>query len=256
MATASIRGVNIHYQRAGVGPDLVLVHGLAANLAFWYLGVFPALRPAFRVTAYDLRGHGCSEMVPFAYTSKDMAGDLAGLLDHLGVERAHVVGHSFGAAVALHFAVLCPRRVTSLILADPWVPALLPAIADELAPPRAQLLPGGLELEGLARVHHRGTAIRNGGETARNWRTLLATTTARRDVEAVAGLTVERMRSVQAPTLAVFGARSRFLPGGRLLEQTIPDCTVCVVPEAGHFHPLVKPRVFARHVRDFLGSRR
>src|SRR5215470_3923803 len=106
MPFANVNGIKFHFQRVGKGPDVVMIHGLAANLAFWYFRIIPFLMIDFCITAYDLRGHGKSEMSDSGYTSADMAADLDALLDHLGVEKAHLVGHSFGGQVALHYATL------------------------------------------------------------------------------------------------------------------------------------------------------
>ena len=78
------RGVRTHYHQLGSGPDLVLVHGLGANLAFWYLGAAPLLAADHRVTAYDLRGHGLTARTPAGYTTAELAADLVALLDQLG----------------------------------------------------------------------------------------------------------------------------------------------------------------------------
>jgi pimeloyl-ACP methyl ester carboxylesterase len=126
MPTARVNGIGVHYQVVGRPPDVVMIHGLSSNLAFWHLRFALPLSRRFRATTYDLRGHGYSDTPPAGYSSAEMAKDLCGLLDHLGIERAHLVGHSFGAAVALHFAVLFPRRVRTLTLADPWIYALQP----------------------------------------------------------------------------------------------------------------------------------
>lgn len=140
MPRATVNDVSIHYQQAGHGPDLVMIHGLFGNLAFWYLSVLPALVRDFRVTLYDLRGHGYSDMPRSGYTSSHMAADLKELLDHLGVKQAHLVGHSFGGAVALHFAVLHPIHVLSLTLADARVPSLQPALPPPHAPDRKSVV--------------------------------------------------------------------------------------------------------------------
>ena len=124
MPKAAINGFDVHYQQMGQGADVVLLHGLFASLAFWYFSVMPGLAKSFRVTAYDLRGHGYTDIPNAGYTSSDMANDLHALLDHLQIERAHLVGHSFGGAVALQYTLIHPERVHSLTLADAWVPGL------------------------------------------------------------------------------------------------------------------------------------
>src|SRR5579871_4134311 len=91
----------LHYQRTGHGEDLVMIHGLTGNLAVWHLKIVPMLFDDYRVLTYDLRGHGYSEVPATGYSADDMAGDLTDLLDALDIERAHLVGHSFGADIAL-----------------------------------------------------------------------------------------------------------------------------------------------------------
>jgi len=103
------RGINFHYLTRGEGLDIVLLHGVTSSLAAWYNGILFALEAAgFRVTVYDLRGHGLSDSTPTGYNSSEMAEDLLALLDALGLEQPMLAGHSFGGAVALHFALLHP----------------------------------------------------------------------------------------------------------------------------------------------------
>ena len=115
MAKALANGIQLHYQQFGKGPHLVMVHGITGNLAIWYLEIVPALMGEYRITTYDLRGHGYSEAPPTNYTTADHANDLKHLLDVLGIERAHIMGHSFGADVALNFTILFPERVDRLV---------------------------------------------------------------------------------------------------------------------------------------------
>src|SRR5688572_5921666 len=126
MPALKVNQVELNYLQIGDGPDLIMVHGLAASLAYWYLRIAPALAQHFRVTLYDLRGHGLSEMPPEGYTTETMAADLEALMDQLGIEQAHLVGHSYGGAVALHLAAFLPARARSLSLIDCRVNALQP----------------------------------------------------------------------------------------------------------------------------------
>ena len=98
-------GLRFHYQQAGEGPDVVLVHGVTGDLSIWFLcKAIQTLSARYRVTAYDLRGHGYSDVPPDRYTSADHAADLFALMDALGIARATVIGHSFGGAIAMHAA--------------------------------------------------------------------------------------------------------------------------------------------------------
>jgi pimeloyl-ACP methyl ester carboxylesterase len=94
----------------------VLLHGLSSNSRIWDWTA-PLLTDRFRVVAVDQRGHGLSDK-PTSYTAAEWTGDLMGVLDHLGFDRASVVGHSWGASVALAFAAETPDRATAISLVD------------------------------------------------------------------------------------------------------------------------------------------
>lgn len=108
----------LHFQRAGAGETIVLIHGLGANLAFWFMSIGRVLARDYHIVCYDLRGHGASAMPERDYLLPHMVQDLNGLLDHLEVAKAHIVGHSFGARVALAHAILAPERQATLTIAD------------------------------------------------------------------------------------------------------------------------------------------
>jgi len=117
-----------NYQLLGPGPaagqvPVALIHGLGANLAFWYLGAVRHLHDR-TLLLHDLRGHGASSMPASGYGLAQLAEDFREMLDDLGLERVHVVGHSHGARVALAFALAHPGRVASLTVADTQIRAL------------------------------------------------------------------------------------------------------------------------------------
>jgi pimeloyl-ACP methyl ester carboxylesterase len=278
---ASLNGFIVHYQQMGQGHDVVMIHGLFANLAFWYLSVLPLLARNFRVTVYDLRGHGYSGMPRHGYTVSNLATDLYVLLEHIGIEQAHIVGHSFGGAVGLKYAALYPERVRSLTLADARVPSLQPPL-----PPRnavrwkildARLRRAGIEvpqnlprvaysfLEELARLRPQrnasdaktwGTALlqewHGNSRAMRRWRELVGTTTAAQDLCNAADLTVERIRQVTRPTLAIFGQYSSCIRTLWGLVEHLPNCQKVIVPGVGHLHPIVKPETFVQKLDQFI----
>lgn len=98
-------------------PALVLIHGLdSARVTF--ANVVDELAEKYFVITYDQRGHGESEARGIDYSTAVMAQDLLGLLDHLKIERAHLLGHSMGARVAVRFAELFPERVDHVAIED------------------------------------------------------------------------------------------------------------------------------------------
>lgn len=116
----------------GPGPTVVAVHGLTANHTCWY-PLAEALDGACRLIAYDLRGRGDSDKPKTGYSLAEHAADLAGLLDHFGLKRAIVMGHSLGAGLGVWFAAHHPARVEGLILVDGGLD-VRPAIFDSIAP--------------------------------------------------------------------------------------------------------------------------
>ena len=101
----------------GDGPPILALHGLASS-AHWYDLVAPLLRARFRVIAPDQRGHGQSAQAESGYDWPTLASDAIALLDHLGLRKVPVVGHSWGANVALNTAALHPDRVAALVMVD------------------------------------------------------------------------------------------------------------------------------------------
>lgn len=116
MAYADLPGVRLHYEEAGEGPPLVLLHGIGASRRDWEFNV-PTFAQDYRVITPDLRGFGLSEKSG-NYGVATFANDVWQLLQQLGIERFDLIGHSMGGAVALQMAVDQPRRISRLVAAD------------------------------------------------------------------------------------------------------------------------------------------
>ncbi len=119
MPRASIGDAEIYYEDAGQGPPLLLVPGLSGVGAFWAAQVADFKRD-FRVIVHDHRGAGQSTHSRIKYSVEQMAGDVVRLMDALGLERAHVAGHSTGGAIGQVLAQDHPARVASLVLSATW----------------------------------------------------------------------------------------------------------------------------------------
>jgi pimeloyl-ACP methyl ester carboxylesterase len=96
---------------------VVCIHGLTANHTCW-ASVADVLSPAHRLIAYDLRGRGESDKPDRGYSLATHGEDLEGLLDHFGLRKAVLIGHSLGAHIAVRFAATRPQRVAKLVLVD------------------------------------------------------------------------------------------------------------------------------------------
>lgn len=279
MQKVTIRGVALHYLQAGRGPDLVMLHGLASDLSFWYLRVLPWLTGSWRVTLYDQRGHGLSEVAPSGYTTAELADDLLGLLDFLGIECPHLVGHSFGGSVALHHAMLRPDRARSLALVDCRVPALQPLPpgddSQQWGARREALRAAGVDVseetpkvlyplfEELVALERESEDGAGGARCSTPWKpgvralrrlTRLRGTTLPRDVYEHAGLDERAIGTVMLPTLLAFGELSRSLDTCRALEKLLPNHRTVIHPGVGHFFPSTRPELVIEDVRTFLGE--
>ena len=280
MARVRTRTIALHATQLGGGPPLVLTHGLGSNLAFWYFRIAPRLAARYRVTLYDLRGHGSSEGPADGYTTRDLAGDLAALMDAQGTESAHLVGHSFGGAVGLHFAALHPRRVESLTLIDSRVHALQPFDSPEdrafwdghrqRTAERGLLMPPGTPrwLMPMFEELQASTAANQGpglpglspGEglwdpnrrSSKRWRRLIEETTFLRDLRDEAGLTADAIAAIAVPTLLVYGGQSLLSKTCHELARLLPRAETRTLEGAGHFFPLARPEWVVETIMAFL----
>jgi pimeloyl-ACP methyl ester carboxylesterase len=267
MPRVRVKDIDIHYQQRGEGPDLVLIHGITGDMSTWYLQVMPALAKEFRVTAYDLRGHGYSDVTASGYTSAHMAADLCALLDGLGIERAHLVGHSFGGTIALHCAGLYPERVASLVLGEPMVPALQ-SLLDMQKWPYLNAVQTMLEERGVSIPEEKVSdweyvtrkmvhspiriGLRRGLErNSRRLRRLLERTAAIQEAQEVAGLTMERISEIRHPILAIYGEVSYLLQMVPYLEKGLTNCQVVILKDVAHFFALSKPELLVTRVMEF-----
>lgn len=266
-------GLKFHYQQAGEGPDVVLIHGVTGDLSIWFLcKAIQALSVRHRATAFDLRGHGYSDAPPDRYTSADHAADLFALMDGLGIERAILVGHSFGGVIAMHAAVLAPGRVEAMVFSDPYFPGL--RHLEDLSrwghwrDFRAEASRVGIELSDehwydLGRFFDQVLHLDDEqilrfrqavGLPALNRLIRLGKTTCGDDSKAVAGLTEERIDRVSQPSLALFGEHSPFLATAQYLVEHLPNCRPAIVPGAKHRAPEENPEAFLRLLVDFIAS--
>ena len=127
---ADVNGAKLYYETAGEGDPVIMIHGYGGDLRDWdYL--FRPLAEKYQVVRYDLRGFGQSDRPttePYSHVE-----DLKALMESLGIEKAHLIGQSFGSGIALDFAIAHPESTRSLVMSGPDVggTADLPYTAEE-----------------------------------------------------------------------------------------------------------------------------
>jgi pimeloyl-ACP methyl ester carboxylesterase len=264
------------------GEDVVMIHGLAANLGFWYAGAAQWFTHFGRVTLYDLPGHGRSEMRATGYAPRQLAEDLGQLLDRLEIGQVHLIAHSFGGMVALCFALQQPQRVKSMVLADVRLWQIEPPSWDGVPPAwLRRMRDAGLRLEEgrldpsvqvlveLARLQlgrpelaraalaalTGGRAVFAGRRAARRWLDLIEQTKAYAEMTSGDDFELADLTKIQSPILALFGGNSLLQRSARTLERLCTDCQLEIIPQVGHFFPLTRPRIFAAAALQFLATR-
>lgn len=273
MPICEIDGLSFHFQQAGDGPDVVLVHAFTSNLSIWALtGVTEALAQGHRATAYDLRGHGLSSVTPTGYDSAQMAADFRRLHEHLELGPAHLIGHSFGGVIAMHAALEYPHLVASVVLSDTYFPGLRhlePDMGqtDVWADLRDQLRQVGADIGDevdFARLFREvaawspeqlAQATAALGPAGARWLTplaKLAPTRAGAEMFEPAGLTAERITQVQQPVTALYDEYSPFEATCDYLQRRLPDCRAAMVPGAKHLAPVQNPAAFIELTREHL----
>lgn len=275
MPRISLSQYEAHYQQVGQGPDVVLIHGFTSNMAMWVFGgIAAALADRFRVTSYDLRGHGASSAPATGYTSEVLADDLADLHEALGLQPAYILGHSLGGVIGMHAAVRHPARIAGNLLSDTYFPGLA-----EIEPNMAEVEVWTNLREIFLKANHEiGPTVdfrrllnivqtlqpteiallrKDLGPPIARWLTQLkplAGTTAPEEVFLAAGLTPDVLRSVRQPVVALYDERSPFEATWRWLGENIQDFRGDRVPGAAHLAMLENPEVFTRLVRKHLLS--
>jgi len=276
MSTARVGDIDLYYEEHGHGDPLLLIMGLAVDSSGWMFQV-PAFAERYRTIAFDNRGVGRSAKPAGPYTIHEMADDAAGLLDALGVERAHVVGVSMGGMIAQELVLRHPARVRGLVLACTFPEP--DADVEGLRRFSLRELGGSVTAEGqmridvssldplhvlqhmLPRVFSPGFMERElpkvievfsrGLEHGISLEAILA------QVEALmAHRATDRLHRIQAPTLVITGDADQLVPPGNsdVLAREIPGARLVKVPGGSHGFNFEMPDVFNREVLAFLAS--
>jgi pimeloyl-ACP methyl ester carboxylesterase len=237
-------GAKLHVQDIGeAGTRVVMLHGLLiGSAASWYFTSAPVLARTHRVRVYDLRGHGMSDLAPSGYGVHSMAGDLAALVEQTGDQVVDLVGHSWGALVALRFALDQPARVRRLVLVEAPVP---PSSVAEMN----AFLDGGELAAALPEQLRVGG--RRGERLVRSLSRLVMGTTLVDDLRAERDPDPRELAQLRCPTLLVYGDRSSCATGGRKLAEAIGGSRFVTLP-GGHYLHLDARDALTDHIVEFL----
>jgi pimeloyl-ACP methyl ester carboxylesterase len=259
---ARVDGVELEYEVLGAGDPVVLIH--AGVCADWFAPLLtqPALRDAHRIVSYHRAGYAGSERVDGQLGIARQAAQCAALMRHLGIERAHVVGHSSSAIMALQLALDAPDRVLSLALLEPALLAVPsgPYAGEAIGRYRDGDRPGAVDawMRGVCGPDYRAAlerAIPGAFDQAVT------------DLDTFFGQELPGLREwpfteqdaarITQPALAVLGARSDevspvFRRRHELLLAWLPNVDEFILPGANHLLHVLNPRGMAERLASFF----
>jgi 2-hydroxymuconate-semialdehyde hydrolase len=253
--TVSAARLQTAYLTAGSGEPVLLLHGASSVGITWYPVIGP-LSGHFCVIAPDIIGYGESDKPSAPYDLSYYCAWLAGFLDALGVQRAHVVGHSQGGAIALQFVLDHPARVDRLVLVDSAALGGGAPLRVVFAMLCYSLFPSPTTGLWLTRylVHNvqsidpaLGDYMNQVTEVPGGWRTLLKTRTH-------SGIPPQQLGKIAQQTLIIWGEDDRLfgLDHAKAAARAMPHARLHVLPQAGHAAFFDQPQQFNDMLLDFL----
>jgi 3-oxoadipate enol-lactonase len=265
MPRIQVDDIQINYTIHGDGEPLILINGFGSSSAGWRPEFVEGLARSFQVITFDNRGTGLSDKPEQPVTIARMADDAAGLLDAIGIDRAHVTGISMGGMIAQELTLRHPDKVRGLVLGctNCGAPVSVPADQETVA---LLIIPPGMDPREAAR---RGWAAGYTPEfIAANQDWLEATldrilehptpiATRTRQMEAIrAWNSHERLSQLSVPTLIVTGDRDILVPpdNSRILHERIAGSTLHVIAGAAHIFPSSHPDDSVQVITEFLTS--
>jgi 3-oxoadipate enol-lactonase len=254
-----VKQLQLHYAAGGDGPAVVLLHELGGSAETW-ADLQPSLMTGgFRAVALDLRGAGRSDVSSIPYSLPDLAEDVLGLMDVLGLSQAFLVGLAVGGLLALQIAVTCRSRVLGLVLLD--TPLAVPEGNKAYARQRAETV----RREGMAAVVDQSISRSFPPPVAASCPEAMSAYRARflqnnpqgyvlATLAALQGDFRETAPSLELPALVLVGEHDLLFPPeqAKMLAEALPQSTYHVIPGAGHFPPLQTPELVCNLVVPFL----
>jgi pimeloyl-ACP methyl ester carboxylesterase len=243
-------GVRIFYEAAGEGPSVLLSHGYSATSRMWR-GQVEALAPRYRIITWDMRGHGQSDSPddPALYSEAATVGDMAAILDALGIDTAVIGGLSLGGYMSLAFHLAHPGRVRALMLFDTGPGYRNPA-GREAWNRTAEARAVAFETRGLDALGS-GAEVRIAQHRSAKGLALAA----RGMLAQFDSRVIESLEGIRVPTLVLVGEKDEpFLGATDYMAAKIPGAQKVVIPGAGHAANIDNPAAFNAAVEAFLAG--
>jgi len=258
----TVNDIEINYQVQGAGDPVVLLGGLGADMFLWFRQI-PELSKSFQVIAFDSRGAGESGKPDEPYSIEMFAADTVGLLDHLGIGRAHIVGASLGSLIALELALSYPDRINRLVLVASTPKRPRPRLRDFPAILLAMRRSGdpAIDIRRSFKLFTTAEWFETHGDLVQqyvDWRVAHPQPPfayKRQQESTMIYNAEERVGQITAPALIVHGTEDRVVPlkYAQWLADHIPDATLALI-RAGHAINIEQDAWFNRTVTEFLNG--
>ena len=261
MAKFKLRdGAELYYEKTGSGPPLFLVAGLGGDGRFWSSHV-AELAKQFTVVVHDHRGTGRSTLSKMTYSVGQMADDARQLIEGLGYDKVHWCGHSTGGAMGQVLAIEHPGLIAKLVLSATWAKTdaffrrlfeVRAAMLRELGPAAYQKS-SALALHSPAWVRDHDAELAAAEALAADTIPIPEIVLSRIDA-IVAHDRREQLQTVRCPALAICARDDMVTPlyFTEELVRLIPNARAYVLPDGGHFYPVVHGAEFRRVMTSFL----
>ncbi len=257
-------GVKIHYTVQGKedGEPVLLIHGFTLSIEEQWKPVLRALTKDYKVIAMDCRGHGGSEKPhdPKKY-GLEMTKDAVRLLDHLKIDKAHIVGYSMGAGITLQMAARYPERVRTATLGGGGLPLeerkkMQEALADSLEQGKGLgPLIGALTPKDRPKPTEQQIKAINAIFLAKNDSKALSAVMRGGVTDKNLNLSDERVKSIRVPMLAVIGSDDPIRVAVDELKKRLPEMKVVVIDKADHITTYGREE-FVNAIQEFLDAHR
>lgn len=256
---AKVGEIELAYEIVGDGPVIALTHGIGATGAD-FAPIVPGLAERYRVLTWDVRGFGASDRPAEGYSIGRFAADLAGLLDHLGVGKAVIMGHSMGGTITQRFILDFPERAAAAVIMS------TSSEVNERARDAWRAQADAIERDGMAAWVRRSRPPEQTDEYLQAHPEILEAEERRiannpdgrvyaQAARAVADYNyTAELESVRIPTLVLVGGEDKQTPpgGSVIISRRIPGAELHIIPGYGHGLPREAPGEVVELVTAFL----
>jgi pimeloyl-ACP methyl ester carboxylesterase len=246
---ADVNGLHLYYETYGSGAPLVLLHGGMLTIDLNFASLIPTLAQTHTVIGVEMQGHGRTANIDREITYANLATDIVALLDHLGIERAAVLGHSMGGGVALELAVNHPDRVSAIVPISASVSkdGMHPDLLDPSTFETSSIMPTVQDFADFKGAYERLSPHPEQFDAF-----LMSLSGMDSDF---AGWTDEQLAGISCPVLIVQGDNDfTTVPHAGVMLAKIPNSTLAVIPATTHMQVTRRDTILLPVLEQFFAA--